>query len=121
MPSLPGRRREAAPTAGTAGAASRRRTTPTSSTGGRTTPKGTTAGRPAPSTGRYTPPTPKLEKPSPLWVPVLMFALLIAGATMIVLNYLGVLPTASGEASNWWLLGGLGLISLGFVTATQYR
>jgi hypothetical protein len=56
-----------------------------------------------------------------MWVPVLMFGLLLAGALMIVLNYLGLLPTDSGEASNWWLLGGLGLISLGFVTATQYR
>ncbi|CAN5468587.1 hypothetical protein BH18ACT1_BH18ACT1_04010 [soil metagenome] len=50
-----------------------------------------------------------------------MFALLLAGALVIVLNYLGVLPTESGEASNWWLLAGLGLISAGFVTATQYR
>ena len=56
-----------------------------------------------------------------MWVPILMFSLLAAGAAMIVLNYLGLLPTASGDASNWWLLGGLGLISLGFVTATQYR
>nr|MBA2625774.1 cell division protein CrgA [Acidimicrobiia bacterium] len=71
--------------------------------------------------GRYTPPTPKLERPSPPWVPALMFALLLAGALVIVLNYLGVLPTESGEASNWWLLAGLGLISAGFVTATQYR
>ncbi len=116
MPSLPGRRKEPAPTAGPSGAATRR-----TGSSGRTTPKGTAPGRPAPSTGRYTPPSPKLEKPSPMWVPVLMFGLLLAGALMIVLNYLGVLPTASGEASNWWLLGGLGLISLGFVTATQYR
>jgi len=119
MPRLPGRRKESAPAAGPSGpsgAAARR-----STSSGRTTPKGTSPGKPAPSTGRYTPPAPKLEKPSPMWVPVLMFALLGAGALMIVLNYLGVLPTASGEASNWWLLGGLGLISLGFVTATQYR
>jgi hypothetical protein len=117
MPRLPGRRREPepAPTPARSTAASRR-TAP-----GRTTPKGTAPGRPAPSTGRYTPPTPKLDAPSPMWVPILMFSLLVAGAVMIVLNYLGLLPTESGEASNWWLLGGLGLISLGFVTATQYR
>ena len=116
MPRLPGRRKEPAPTSGPSGAATRR-----TSSSGRTTPKGTAPGKPAPSTGRYTPPAPKLEKPSPMWVPVLMFGLLLAGALMIVLNYLGLLPTDSGEASNWWLLGGLGLISLGFVTATQYR
>ena len=117
MPRLPGRRREPEPAPTPArGTAASRRTAP-----GRTTPKGTAPGRPAPSTGRYTPPTPKLDAPSPMWVPILMFSLLVAGAVMIVLNYLGLLPTESGEASNWWLLGGLGLISLGFVTATQYR
>jgi hypothetical protein len=117
MPRLPGRRREPepAPTPARGGAAARR------TSAGRTTPKGTTPGKPAPGTGRYTPPAPKLDAPSPMWVPVLMFTLLVAGAAMIVLNYLGLLPTASGEASNWWLLGGLGLISLGFITATQYR
>jgi hypothetical protein len=117
MPRLPGRRREPepAPTSPRTSGAARR------TAAGRTTPKGTTPGRPAPGTGRYTPPAPKLDAPSPLWVPVLMFTLLLAGAVMIVLNYLGLLPTASGDASNWWLLGGLGLISLGFVTATQYR
>jgi hypothetical protein len=116
MPSLPGRRRKVEVQPAPAKPAAARRTS-----AGRTTPKGTTPGKPAPGTGRYTPPAPKLDAPSPLWVPVLMFTLLVAGATMIVLNYLGLLPTASGEASNWWLLGGLGLISLGFVTATQYR
>ena len=117
MPSLPGRRREPEPPPPPArGGAAARRTAP-----GRTTPKGTGPGKPAPGTGRYTPPAPKIHAPSPLWVPVLMFSLLVAGAAMIVLNYLGLLPTESGEASNWWLLGGLGLISLGFVTATQYR
>jgi hypothetical protein len=118
MPRLPGRRREPepAPAAAPRSSAAARRTS-----GGRTTAKGTAPGRPAPGTGRYTPPTPKVDAPSPLWVPILMFTLLGAGAAMIVLNYLGLLPTASGDASNWWLLGGLGLISLGFVTATQYR
>ena len=117
MPRLPGRRREPEPAPSPArGSAAARRTS-----AGRTTPKGTTPGRPAPGTGRYTPPAPKLDAPSPLWVPILMFSLLVAGGAMIVLNYLGLLLTASGEASNWWLLGGLGLISLGFVTATQYR
>ena len=105
--------------------------------GGRVTPKGTKPGdaaraprrrRPrhgarqprraqAPSS-RYTPPTPRSVKQSPPWVPVLMFALLIVGALMIVLNYLELLP---GAATNWYLLGGLGLILGGIFVATQYR
>jgi hypothetical protein len=118
MPRLPGRRREPepAPEPAPARTAAARRTSP-----GRTTPKGTAASRAAPTTGRYTPPQKNIHAPSPIWVPILMFTLLGAGALMIVLNYLGLLPTASGDASNWWLLGGLGLISLGFITATQYR
>jgi hypothetical protein len=106
--------------------------------GGRVTPKGTKPGdlpsAPAPpATGssanrgprraqapssRYTPPTPRSVKQSPPWVPVLMFGLLILGAIMIVLNYLELLP---GAASNWYLLGGLGLILSGIFVATQYR
>ena len=79
--------------------------------GGRTTPK-------SPATGRYTPPIPKEQKVSPKWVPVLMFACLGLGVIVIVANYLGLLP---GEASNVYLLVGLGLITAGFVTATQYH
>jgi hypothetical protein len=118
MPRLPGRRQEPEPEPEPAPARSKASARRTS---GRTTAKGTTPGRPAPGTGRYTPPAPKLDAPSPMWVPILMFSLLGLGAAMIVLNYLGLLPTSSGDASNWWLLGGLGLISLGFITATQYR
>jgi hypothetical protein len=73
------------------------------------------------SSGRYTPPIPREVKVSPRWVPVLMFIFLISGLLVIILNYLGVMPTASGEASNWYLLGGLGLITAGFITATGYR
>lgn len=71
----------------------------------------------APSS-RYTPPTPKSVKVSPPWVPALMFGLLILGAVMIVLNYLELLP---GSVTNWYLLGGLGLILGGIFVATQYR
>ncbi len=78
-------------------------------TTGRVTPKGS---------GRYTPPIPKEEKVSPRWVPVLMFALLILGMTVIVTNYLEVLP---GDAKNTYLFLGLGLITAGFITATKYR
>jgi hypothetical protein len=107
--------------------------------GGRVTPKGTRPGSgklpatdpAAPSfrgvrhdeehpeaSSRYTPPTPAYVKESPRWVPVLMFALLGLGLVMIVLNYLELLP---GAVSNWYLLGGLGLIFAGIITATQYR
>jgi hypothetical protein len=101
------------------GAASRR-TTPK---GGRTTPKGaqhTPVGRPSSATesGRYTPPIPRDQKVSPVWVPVLMFTLLALGVLVIILNYVNLLP---GDASNGYLLLGLLLITGGFVTATSYH
>jgi len=89
--------------------------------GGRTTPKGgrtTPKKQPAPASGRYTPPTPKSQKVSPKWVPALMFTCLILGVVIIVVNYLDVLP---GGTTNWYLLVGRGLITAGFLTATQYR
>ena len=81
----------------------------TAKSSGRVTPKGT---------GRYTPPTPKSQKVSPLYVPVIMFSCLLAGMFMIILNYVSVLP---GSPHNGWLLGGLGLITAGFITATRYH
>ncbi|CAN5851250.1 hypothetical protein BH24ACT3_BH24ACT3_13910 [soil metagenome] len=69
--------------------------------------------------GRYTPPTPRSEKISPPWVPVLMFSLLGLGFLLIIANYVGVLP--GGEASNTYLLIGLGFILAGIITATQYH
>ena len=91
--------------------------------GGRATPKGTRSGsgsssRAMPSSGRYTPPIPKTQKVSPPWVPVVMFGCLGLGVLMIVLNYLNMLP---GDANNGYLLGGLALITVGFVAATQYH
>lgn len=56
-----------------------------------------------------------------MWVPALMFGLLLLGMIVIILNYMGVLPFVDSEASNWYLLLGLGLILGGIVTATQYR
>jgi hypothetical protein len=72
------------------------------------------------TSGRYTAPTPKelthpVTKP---WVPYVMFVLLLGGLLMILLNYLGVLPSAP---TNWYLLGGLLGITGGFATATQLR
>lgn len=67
---------------------------------------------------RYTPPPPKKAPPSPKWVPVVMFILLGAGMIFVVINYLGLLP---GGAKNSYLFVGLGLITAGFMLATQWR
>ena len=84
------------------------------SSGGRVTPKGV-----QPTTGRYTPPIPKEYKVSEPWVPYVMFTLLGLGMLMIVANYLNLLP--GDDPSNWYLLGGLGLITGGFIVATRWR
>ena len=86
--------------------------------GGRVTAKGTVPHGDAPRTVTYT--NDKLG-PSPTWVPVLMFGLLLVGALVIILNYLEVLPTSDGGASNWYLLAGLGFILGGIITATRFR
>ena len=89
--------------------------------GGRTTHKGGAAQARAvapEASSRYTPPIPREVKVSPLWVPILMFALLGLGVVTIVLNYMNLLP---GDASNGYLLLGLGFITGGFVTATYYH
>ena len=59
-----------------------------------------------------------IDGPSPMWVPVVMFGLLIAGLAMILLNYT---VEILGMPSNWYLLGGLGLVLGGIIAATQYR
>ncbi|HJM27718.1 MAG: cell division protein CrgA [Acidimicrobiales bacterium] len=50
------------------------------------------------------------------WVAPMMFGLLGAGTAMIIVNYVDLLP---GGTSNWYLLGGLGLVLAGIITATQ--
>ena len=90
---------------------------------GRVTPKGTTStpstetsGVGASGVGR----TPvKLDGPSPLLVPILMFGSLILGTVIILFNYLT--EDILGTPSNWYLLGGLGFVLVGIITATQYR
>jgi hypothetical protein len=77
--------------------------------GGRVTPK---------ATGRYTPPLPRSLRVSPRWVPVTMFFFLITGMLMLIVNYFGVLP---GGTSNWYLVGGLVLVTAGFIVATKYH
>lgn len=83
--------------------------------GGRVTPKGT---RPEGYTADTVSHTGHQDlPPSPLWVPVLMFGLLLGGVVVIVLNYVGSL----WDTSNAILLLGLGMILGGIITATQYR
>ncbi len=77
---------------------------------GRVTPK---------ASGRYTPPTPRDAKVSPLWVPILMFASLAIGMVIILANYVDLLP--GDGPNNWYLLAGLGFIAVGFITSTKYR
>jgi hypothetical protein len=100
--------------------------------GGRATPK---AGRPASSatahrdatrprptaSARYTPPTPERLKmgQSGRLVPIAMFSVLGIGVLMIVVNYMSVL--LPGAPSNWYIVGGLGLILAGILIATQWR
>lgn len=86
-------------------------------TRGRVTAKGSTAK--GPTSGRYTPPIPREYKVSPRWVPIVMFTLLAAGMLSIVCNYMNLLP--GPDPSNWYLLGGLGLITAGFIVATRWR
>lgn len=67
---------------------------------------------------RYTPPPPKNAPPSPLWVPVAMATMLVAGLVVLVTNYLELLP---GETPTRYTLLGLSLITGGFFLATTYR
>lgn len=67
--------------------------------------------------GRYTPPSSHATLPSPWWVPAIMFGLLVIGALIIMLNYMGTF----GDPANWRLLVGLGFILGGIITATQLR
>jgi Cell division protein CrgA len=84
----------------------------------RTTPKGEKSDS-ASSSRRYTPPTSSsAQLPSPTWVPVLMFGFFGLGFLAIFLNYTETLP---GAPSGWWLIGGLGGILAGIITATQLR
>jgi hypothetical protein len=82
--------------------------------------KGDDSGRTtsAPTLGRYTPPTPRESKHSPPWFGPLLLSLMALGALVIMLNYMGLVP---GDTQNAYLYGGLGLITLGFILATQWR
>lgn len=70
---------------------------------------------------RYQPPPKKKPKPSPRWFGVLVLSIMGVGVIMIVLNYLGLIPGTNGQATNFYLFLGLGLIAAGFLAATQWR
>ena len=70
---------------------------------------------------RYQPPPPKKRKPSPKWFGAVILGLMFAGVIVIVLNYLGVMPGTGGQATNFYLFLGLGLIAAGFAASTQWR
>ncbi len=61
-----------------------------------------------------------LPGPSPIYVPIVMVVGFVGGVVTILANYLFEID-ALGTPSNWYLLGGLGLILVGILAATQYR
>ena len=65
-----------------------------------------------------TPAKPKTPPPSKLWIPALMFSLILLGVIVIVTNYFGILP---GGANNAFLLVGIGEVAVGFIVATRLR
>ena len=72
------------------------------------------------ASSRYTPPVPaKVKGPSPVWVPILLFGLLIVGAADHHAELHERAP--AGSAQNLYLLLGLGSILGGIMVATQYR
>ncbi|MGI8756842.1 MAG: cell division protein CrgA [Acidimicrobiales bacterium] len=126
-----GKIRKLAKTAKGAEAAPERTVTRRTVTSKRVTPKGGPGAAPAGSkksgapgrdvdtSPRSTPPArgAYAQGPSPVWVPILMFALLVLGALVIMGNYMGVF----GDPANIRLVIGLVFILGGIVTATQYR
>jgi hypothetical protein len=49
-----------------------------------------------------------------------MFLFLGLGAGLIIVNYTPLMDKLGGS-SNWYLLGGLGLVTAGFITATRWE
>ncbi len=80
----------------------------------RITPKGT---RPE---GQAPPRVPIASGPgaSPAWMGYLIGIAFLIGIILIVSNYMSWLP---GAPSSGWILGGLGFVLVGIVTATRWR
>jgi Cell division protein CrgA len=100
------------------GTAARSKGVSGSSAGLSRTPRVDEIERGRPASGRYTAPIPIEYRESSRWVPIFMLTFFGVGLFMILLNYLGVLP---GGASNGYLMGGLGFIVVGFITATRWH
>lgn len=69
---------------------------------------------------RYTPPShnERAFVETPKWVPIMMWSMLALGVLMILLSYFGVLP-GGDQAINYWIVGGLGCITAGFIIGTR--
>ncbi len=67
------------------------------------------------------PPTKRKPRPSPAWFGWLILGVMGLGVLVIVLNYMGLMIGAHGQAQNHWLWIGLALIAVGFGLATQLR
>jgi Cell division protein CrgA len=91
---------------------------PGGTTRGRSSGRVTSAPRAPVASARYTPPTPKSQKKSPVWMGILILALLVGGALVIILNYVDVMPASP---TSWYILAGIGLIAAGFIVATRYH
>lgn len=81
----------------------------------RVTPAGSGSGDRASGSAR------RVHRPSPRWVPILMFALWGLGLLVIILNYMQILPGAEDGGNGWYLVGGLASILGGIIVATQYH
>ena len=57
------------------------------------------------------------HKESPTWYVALMFGVMILGALVVILNYIGAIP---GGTASRWLYSGLGLIGVGFIMTLYY-
>ncbi|MGI8425259.1 MAG: cell division protein CrgA [Actinomycetota bacterium] len=69
---------------------------------------------------RYVAPPPPKPKPSPKWLPVVFFGFLIVGFLSIMSRYI-LSVTVPFLDNDLYLWGGLGLIALALMTATQWR
>lgn len=61
----------------------------------------------------------KVDAGSSAIVPIVMFGSLSIGAIIILFNYLT--EDVLGTPNNLYLFGGLGLVLVGIIAATQYR
>jgi hypothetical protein len=61
------------------------------------------------------------KKSSPRWYSPLVLVLMGLGVTVIVLNYMGILPFTNNQTSPVALMVGLAMIGVGFLGTTMIR